>query len=147
VIIISDFILSKSAYRSASVMTLCLARGRFEISKWLSGRSESLRNRGRWLIFLLAAGSQLMQVVSTEAAAENVLGMSAALTGSAGELGKDMQRGILAGLERANRTGGVNGRSLRLIALDDCYEPARTDPNVRQLIEKDNVLALIGNVG
>ena len=87
------------------------------------------------LIFLLAAGSQLMQVASTEAAAENVLGTSAALTGSAGELGKDMQRGILAGLERANRTGGVNGRSLRLIALDDYYEPARTDPNVRQLIE------------
>ena len=43
--------------------------------------------------------------------------------------------------------GGVNGRKLRLIALDDGYEPARTAPNMRQLIEKDNVLAIIGNVG
>jgi branched-chain amino acid transport system substrate-binding protein len=99
------------------------------------------------LIFLLAVECQMMQVSGAEPATENVLGMSAAFTGSAGELGKDMQRGILAGLERANRNGGVNGRSLRLIALDDGYEPTRTDPNIRQLIEKDNVLALIGNVG
>ena len=58
-----------------------------------------------------------------------------------------MQRGILAGLGRANRSGGVNGRKLRLIALDDGYEPARTALNMRQLIEKEHVLALIGNVG
>jgi ABC-type branched-subunit amino acid transport system substrate-binding protein len=73
--------------------------------------------------------------------------MSTVLTGNAGNLGKDMQRGILAGLERANRNGGVNGRKLRLISLDDGYEPTRTGPNMRQLIEKDNVLAIIGNVG
>src|ERR1700754_4913617 len=77
---------------------------------------------------------------------EIVLGMSAALTGNAADLGKSMQRGILAGLERANRNGGVNARKLRLIALDDAYEPARTGSNMLRLIEKDNVLAVIGNV-
>ena len=41
----------------------------------------------------------------------------------------------------------MNGRKLRLIALDDGYEPTRTAPNMRQLIEKDNVLAVICNVG
>lgn len=76
-----------------------------------------------------------------------VLGMSTALTGPAATLGQDMRLGVLAGLERANRAGGVNGRQLRLIALDDGYEPAKTAPNMRQLIEKDNVLAIIGNVG
>ena len=69
------------------------------------------------------------------------------LPATSADLGKDMQRGILAGLERANRNGGVNGRKLRLIALDDGYEPARTALNMRQLIEKEHVLALIGNVG
>jgi ABC-type branched-subunit amino acid transport system substrate-binding protein len=73
--------------------------------------------------------------------------MSTVLTGYTAKLGKDMQMGITAGLERANRNGGVNGRKLRLIALDDGYEPARTAPNMRKLIEKDNVLAVIGNVG
>jgi Periplasmic binding protein len=43
--------------------------------------------------------------------------------------------------------GGVNGRKLRLIALDDGNEPARTAANLRQLIEKDNLLAIIGDVG
>jgi ABC-type branched-subunit amino acid transport system substrate-binding protein len=34
-----------------------------------------------------------------------------------------------------------------LIALDDGYEPTRTAPNMRRLIEKEQVLAVIGNVG
>jgi branched-chain amino acid transport system substrate-binding protein len=73
--------------------------------------------------------------------------MSAVFTGVNADLGKNMQRGILAGLEHANRNAGVNGRRLRLVALDDGYEPARTALNMRQLIEKEHVLALIGNVG
>jgi branched-chain amino acid transport system substrate-binding protein len=78
---------------------------------------------------------------------EIVLGMSAVLSGPAETLGKDMRRGVLAGIERANRAGGVKGRNLRLISLDDGYEPWRTGPNMRQLVEKENVLAIIGNVG
>ena len=100
------------------------------------------------LFFLLALGSRdAVLAAEVDSPAEIVLGMSTALTGNAGNLGKDMQRGILAGLERANRNGGVNGRKLRLITLDDGYESTRTAPNMLQLIEKDNVLAIIGNVG
>ena len=76
-----------------------------------------------------------------------VLGMSTALTGPTAELGKAMKQGVLVGLSRANREGGVNGRRLKLLALDDGYEPSRTSPNMRRLIEKENVLAVIGNVG
>lgn len=75
------------------------------------------------------------------------LGMSTALSGPTAELGEEMQRGVLAGLERANRQGGVQGRQLRLISLDDGYEPTRTAPNMRRLIEQEQVLAVIGNVG
>jgi ABC-type branched-subunit amino acid transport system substrate-binding protein len=78
---------------------------------------------------------------------EIVLGMSTVLSGPAANLGSDMRLGVLAGLERANRAGGVHGRPLRLIALDDGYEPARTAPNMRRLLENENVLAVIGNVG
>jgi branched-chain amino acid transport system substrate-binding protein len=100
------------------------------------------------LSFFLALGSRAAApAAEADSPAEIVLGMSTVLTGNAGDLGKDMQRGIQAGLERANRNGGVNGRKLRLITLDDGYEPTRTAPNMRQLIEKDNVLAVIGNVG
>jgi branched-chain amino acid transport system substrate-binding protein len=99
------------------------------------------------LSLFLAPGSPASRASEADSPAEIVLGTSTVLTGSAEDLGKNMQRGILAGLERANRTGGVHGQKLRLIALDDGYEPARTGPNIRQLIEKDHVLAIIGNVG
>ena len=78
---------------------------------------------------------------------EIVLGMSTALSGPAADLGKNMKQGVLVGLKRANRAGGVNGRTLRLIALDDGYEPTRTAPNMRRLIQQEHVLVVIGNVG
>jgi branched-chain amino acid transport system substrate-binding protein len=99
------------------------------------------------LFLFLALGSREAQAAEADPPGEIVLGMSTVLTGSAGNLGNDMQRGILAGLERANRNGGVNGRKLRLITLDDGYEPTRTAPNLRKLIQKDHVLAIIGDVG
>lgn len=80
-------------------------------------------------------------------AAEIRLGMSTVLTGPAAELGQAMRAGVLAGLERLNRAGGIAGRKVRLICLDDGYEPARTAPNMRTLIETEKVLAVIGNVG
>jgi branched-chain amino acid transport system substrate-binding protein len=99
------------------------------------------------LLLILALGNQAVRAAEPNAPAEIVLGMSAVLTGVTADLGKNMQRGILTGLERANGQGGVNGRKLRLVTLDDGYEPARTALNMRQLIEKEHVLALIGNVG
>jgi branched-chain amino acid transport system substrate-binding protein len=108
------------------------------------------KNRAIHLLILglLAFGTTLHSAeVDSKARAEIVLGMSTVLSGPAAALGKDMQAGVLAGLERANRAGGVNGRKLRLVALDDGYEPSRTAPNMRQLLDKENVLAVIGNVG
>lgn len=78
---------------------------------------------------------------------EILLGMSTALTGPARELGQSMRSGVLAGFDRLNREGGFQGRRLRLIALDDRYEPLKAAPNMRQLLEVDKVLVIIGNVG
>jgi len=76
-----------------------------------------------------------------------LLGMSTALNGPAAVLGQNMRNGVLVGFERANRAGGIHGRMLKLVALDDGYEPVRTAPNMRRLIEQEQVLAVIGNVG
>ncbi len=76
-----------------------------------------------------------------------LLGMSTALSGPAAALGTAMRQGVLAGLARANRNGGIDGRPLRLISLDDGYEPERTVPNMHRLLERERVLAIIGNVG
>ncbi len=76
-----------------------------------------------------------------------LFGMSTALSGPAEQLGKNMLLGVNMRFEEENNQGGVNGHPLELVALDDGYEPIRTAPNMRALIEQEQVLAVIGNVG
>ncbi|MFD2205532.1 ABC transporter substrate-binding protein [Kiloniella antarctica] len=78
---------------------------------------------------------------------EVLLGMSTALSGPAEELGQNMRLGVEIRLASENAKGGVKGRRIRLLAWDDGYEPEQTVPNMRDLIEIEHVLAVIGNVG
>ncbi len=75
------------------------------------------------------------------------IGMSTALSGPAQSLGKEMKLGIDIYFAKINAASGINGQPLKLIALDDKYEPELAAANMRALIDKDNVLAVIGNVG
>jgi branched-chain amino acid transport system substrate-binding protein len=75
------------------------------------------------------------------------VGMSTALSGPAQGLGNGMKAGVEAYFKLVNAAGGIHGRPLELLALDDQYEPAKTGPNVRLLIDVDHVLAIVGNVG
>src|SRR5215470_17501180 len=74
-------------------------------------------------------------------------GISAPFSGAAKELGQNMRLGIEAAFNAANARGGVNGRQLKLIAADDGYEPARTAETMKRLYERDQVFAVVGNVG
>jgi branched-chain amino acid transport system substrate-binding protein len=76
-----------------------------------------------------------------------VLGQSAALTGPASMLGTEMARGMNAYFSQINARGGVNGKQIKLITLDDGYEPDRTIVNTQKLINEDKVVALVGYVG
>ena len=76
-----------------------------------------------------------------------VFGQSAAFTGPAGQLGTGMNHGIQAAFAEANRAGGVNGRLLELVTRDDTYEPELAIANTTELIETENIFALIGAVG
>jgi branched-chain amino acid transport system substrate-binding protein len=74
-------------------------------------------------------------------------GISAPFSGAAKELGQNMKLGIDAAFNVANANGGVHGRQLRLVAVDDGYEPARTAETVKKLYEQDRVFGMVGNVG
>ncbi len=76
-----------------------------------------------------------------------VLGQSAAFGGPAAALGTGMHQGLMAAFKEVNEAGGVHGRQLEIRQMDDGYEPDRSIANTRQLIEQDNVFALIGAVG
>ncbi len=96
-------------------------------------------------------------VVSAQSAAKSettgitpggiLFGQSAAFSGPARELGINMRLGIEAAFAEANRAGGVDGRQLSLVTLDDAYEPEAAATNTRTLIRSDGVFALIGEVG
>ena len=96
----------------------------------------------------------LLAALPAAVAAENgvladriVLGQSVALTGPAAELGIQMRNGAKAYFDYVNAQGGVHGRRIELRTLDDGYEPSRTVPNTKKLIEEDRVFALFGYVG
>jgi branched-chain amino acid transport system substrate-binding protein len=64
----------------------------------------------------------------------------AALFGSVG-------RGADAYFKYVNAHGGVNGRKLKYVYLDDQYNPATTVSLTRQLVEQQHVLAIFNTVG
>ncbi|MYK74398.1 MAG: ABC transporter substrate-binding protein [Acidimicrobiaceae bacterium] len=76
-----------------------------------------------------------------------LFGQSAALSGPARELGRNMRQGIMAAFNEVNAAGGVHGRVLELQSLDDAYEPEDAIVMTRHLIEQEQVFALIGAVG
>lgn len=76
-----------------------------------------------------------------------LIGQSAALSGPAEELGKEMKAGAQAYFDVVNKSGGINGRKIKLVSLDDGYEPEKAAANTKKLIEEERVLALFGYVG
>lgn len=50
-------------------------------------------------------------------------------------------------LKMINAAGGVNGRKVTLISLDDAFTPAKTVQQTRKLVEDDDVLAIVGSIG
>lgn len=76
------------------------------------------------------------------------IGISAAFSGSAREIGQSMRTGINTYFQHINSQGGIHGRNLKLVELDDGYEPQRAVTNMNVfLIPDSGVFALLGNVG
>ena len=104
------------------------------------------RCAGWFALFTIFAQSQA--VTAQGVTADTILiGQSAALSGPAEQLGKEMKSGAEAYFDVVNKSGGVNGRKIKLVSVDDGYEPDKAAANTRKLIETDKVLALFGYVG
>ena len=55
--------------------------------------------------------------------------------------------GAKARFEAENAKGGVDGRKIEFITLDDGYEPQRAVTNARRLVEQEKVFALFNTLG
>ena len=92
--------------------------------------------------------------VSAQAAAEPgitdnsiTLGMTSPFSGTNGVYGTDMRQVIQTYFDQVNKAGGVNGRKINLVALDDGYETDRAVANTKSLINEKNVFALLASYG
>jgi len=56
-------------------------------------------------------------------------------------------RAEMAYFDKINAEGGINGRKIKLISLDDGYNPAKTVEQTRKLVEDEGVLLLFGPLG
>ncbi len=56
-------------------------------------------------------------------------------------------RAMAAYFQSVNDQGGINGRKINFISLDDGYSPPRTVEQTRKLVEEEQVLFLAGNLG
>jgi branched-chain amino acid transport system substrate-binding protein len=99
------------------------------------------------LVLSMAAGlaaAAVALVAQAQNAPSVVFGQSAPLTGANAELGNDIRNGALAYFKQVNDAGGVHGRKLELVSLDDANQVQRAEANTIELVEKRRVFALFG---
>lgn len=77
---------------------------------------------------------------------EVVLGVTLPQSGP-GSINGTVAKGMQAYFRNANANGGIDGRKVKLIVYDDAMAPPRAVENTRRLVERDQVFALVGNVG
>jgi branched-chain amino acid transport system substrate-binding protein len=74
------------------------------------------------------------------------IGQTIPYSGPAAAFGTE-GRVIAAYYKMINEQGGVNGRKINFLSLDDGYSPPKTVELIRRMVEQDEVFALFGTVG
>jgi branched-chain amino acid transport system substrate-binding protein len=107
--------------------------------------------------FTLAVASMAAVLISTSAMAQKKYDIGATdkeikiggispYSGPASAYGA-IGKAISAYFEKINADGGVNGRKLTFISLDDGYNPAKTVEQARKLVEAEEVLFIFNTLG
>jgi branched-chain amino acid transport system substrate-binding protein len=100
--------------------------------------------------FLAAAGNAAATLpfrASAQSRLELVLGQTAALSGPFGEQVKRFNEGARLVFDQVNAAGGVMGRRLQLVSIDDQLQPEKAAAAATELVQKHKAVALFGCVG
>lgn len=62
-------------------------------------------------------------------------------------LGNQVKEGLLLRFEQENRRGGINGKKLELIILDDEYKPTLARENIKKLIDEYDISLILSPLG
>ncbi|HRI69224.1 MAG TPA: ABC transporter substrate-binding protein [Polyangium sp.] len=74
------------------------------------------------------------------------VGIYLSLSGADTSFGVDTREGIELAAEEINRAGGIKGKPIKLLVEDDKSNPQEASNKVLQLINRDKVVALLGEV-
>lgn len=74
------------------------------------------------------------------------IGFVAPLTGDQAEIGIDMKNGALMAVEEANAAGGVLGKKLEFVPMDDKHDPKEAVAVAQKLITDPSVVAVVGHL-
>jgi branched-chain amino acid transport system substrate-binding protein len=75
------------------------------------------------------------------------IGQTTAYSGPASAYGNLLSKTQVLYVRMINERGGINGRKVTLISLDDGYSPPKTIEQTRRLVEQDNVLGIFDSLG
>ncbi|AZP12840.1 MULTISPECIES: ABC transporter substrate-binding protein [Undibacterium] len=104
-------------------------------------------------ISTLALCASFLSLTAPVAAEEGVsdstilIGQTVGVTGQIAGPVKEMMAGANAYFNATNKNGGINGRKIELLTLDDKFDPALAAANAETLIKKEHVLALFQSRG
>lgn len=93
----------------------------------------------------IAAALALSAASLPALANEYVVGVTAAMTGPASATYAPVVEALRAYVNHANGKGGVNGKQIKLVVLDDSGEPSKAAANAKRLITQDNVTLLLNS--
>ncbi|MDT0603287.1 ABC transporter substrate-binding protein [Thalassotalea castellviae] len=75
------------------------------------------------------------------------LAVSNATSGPTAQLGIRLNQGANTYFDRVNREGGLAGKHIQLVLLDDGYEPYKTLINTQNFLKKKDIFAFFNYVG
>jgi len=91
-----------------------------------------------------SANNTAEQAADSGSADEIVIGYIGALSGNSAPMGIPGKNGIELAVESINESGGINGKKVKLVALDDKADPATSATQAQKLIIDDKAVAIIG---
>lgn len=74
-----------------------------------------------------------------------VVGVTASMTGPAAAIYAPVVDAMKGYLDHVNGKGGIHGRPVRLVVLDDSGEPSRAAANAKRLLAEDKVLLVVNS--
>ena len=98
-------------------------------------------------VLMSASGAQAQKKYDLGASDTEIkLGQTVPHSGP-GSLYGVLGRVAVAYFEMINEKGGINGRKVKMLSLDDSYSAPKTVEATRRLVEQEEVLALFGSLG